>query len=71
MQSDAARRDHDVNADLEQSFPEGGYLSPGAGGSCGAEPDLLRRHVRRRGEQDAKLVRPEAGATGPVDSRPW
>ena len=64
---DAAHRDHDVNADLEQSFPEGGYLCPGTGGSCGTEPDLLHQHVRRRGEQDTKLISPEAGATGAVD----
>jgi hypothetical protein len=46
---------------------QGRDLSAGQGGTAGLSSDLLHKGVGGGGEQDPKLVGPEARATGAVE----
>jgi len=67
VEDDPADGDDHLRANLEKAVSEGPDLGSGAGRSSGAEPQLLHEDIGGGGEQDPKLVGPEAGATGPVD----
>src|SRR5260370_35474583 len=67
MDDDASYRDQDPSAQLQQSFAQHVNLSAGASGTGSPQAQLLHQDVRRGGGQNAKLVGPEAGATGAVD----
>ena len=55
MQDDAADRDDDMDAELEQPLAERGHLRTGAGRARGPQPEFLQEDVRRRGaEQGAE-----------------
>src|SRR5260370_14587738 len=66
MDDDASYRDQDPSAQLQQSFAQHVNLSAGASGTGSPQAQLLHQDVRRGGGQNAKLVGPEAGATGAV-----
>jgi hypothetical protein len=60
VEHDSSAGDNDSRAELEQAVPQRADLKSGAVGAAGGEPDLLHENVRRGGEQDSKLVRPES-----------
>src|SRR5438445_433706 len=67
MDDDASYRNQHPGPQLQQSFAQHANLSAGTSGTGSPQAQLLHQDVRRGGEQDAKLVGPEAGATGAVD----
>ena len=67
MEDDAADRDDDVDAQFEQPLAQPGHLGACIGGARGAQAKFLHEHVRRGGEEDPQLIRPEAAATRAAD----
>src|SRR5438309_3169001 len=70
MEDDAAYRDDDVDAELEQPLTQRGHLRAGAGRARGSEPEFLHEHVCGGGEEHAQLIGPEATAARPSDLEP-
>src|SRR6266852_9971057 len=67
MQDDAADRDDDVDAELEQSVAQPGHLGAGIRGARGSQPDLLHEDERGGGQEHAQLIGPEATAARAPD----
>src|SRR6266436_2621537 len=67
MDDNASYRNQDSGPQLQQSFAQHANLSAGTSGTGSPQAQLLHQDIGRGGEQDAKLVGPEAGATGAVD----
>src|SRR3989454_11143932 len=67
MENDATYRDDDVDAQFEQPLPQPGHLGARTGGAPGPQAEFLHEDVRRRREEHAQLIRPEATATRASD----
>ena len=67
MDDDASYRNQRPGSQLQQSFAQRANLGAGTSGAGSPQAQLLHQDVGRGCEQDAKLVGPEAGATGAVD----
>jgi hypothetical protein len=67
MEDDTPHRADHVDAQLEQPLAQRGDLGARAGRAGGPQSEFLYQHVRRRREEDAQLVDPEAAAARPID----
>src|ERR1700730_4853397 len=67
MEDDAARRDDDVRAQLEQPLAQPRHLGTRIRSARGPQPQFLHQDVRGGGEEHAQLIRPEPTATGAAD----
>ena len=70
MEDDAADRDDDVDAELEQALAQRGHLRAGTRGARGPQPEFLHEDVRGGREEHAQLIGPEATATRAPDLEP-
>ena len=70
MQDDAADRDDDMDAQLQQALAQPRHLGAGTRGARGPQPEFLHEDVRRGREEHAQLIGPEATATRAPDLEP-
>jgi hypothetical protein len=67
---DPPHRALDPHRELQQPLAQRGDLRVGTGGARGPAPQVLEQHVRRQGQQHAKLVGQEPLATRSVQLQP-
>src|SRR6266478_6404782 len=67
MDDDASYRNQHPGSQLQQSLAQRANLGASTSGTGSPQAQLLQQNIRGRGEQDTKLVGPEAGATGAAD----
>ena len=67
VEGDAAHRNDDVGAQLQQPVAQPCHLGAGTPGTRRAQQEFLHQHVGRGGDEHAELIRPEATAARAVD----